>query len=115
MNYLNENVQEGDTIVYADFGGGSVVAVQFADNQVYFYNEDNWGVEEAYKAFGPNYEVAVTKDFIGNCSNRIWFVDNAYNSVTDEIFEGTGYNKVSEKDFFTKYHDYSYKIILLEK
>ena len=48
IKYLNENVKEGDTIVYADFGGGSVVAVQFADNQVYFYNADNWGVEEAY-------------------------------------------------------------------
>lgn len=115
IKYLNENVKEGDTIVYADFGGGSVVAVQFADNQVYFYNADNWGVEEAYKAFGPNYEVKVTKDFIDNCSNRVWFVDNIYNSVADEIFEGKGYNKVSEKDFSTKYHDYSYKIVLLEK
>lgn len=115
IKYLNENVKEEDTIVYADFGGGSVVAVQFADNQVYFYNADNWGVEEAYKAFGPNYEVKVTKDFIDNCSNRVWFVDNIYNSVADEIFEGKGYNKVSEKDFSTKYHDYSYKIVLLEK
>ena len=115
IKYLNENVKEGDTIVYADFGGGSEVAVQFADNQVYFYNADNWGVEEAYKAFGPNYEVKVTKDFIDNCSNRVWFVDNIYNSVADEIFEGKGYNKVSEKDFSTKYHDYSYKIVLLEK
>ena len=115
IKYLNENVKEGDTIVYADFGVGSVVAVQFADNQVYFYNADNWGVEEAYKAFGPNYEVKVTKDFIDNCSNRVWFVDNIYNSVADEIFEGKGYNKVSEKDFSTKYHDYSYKIVLLEK
>ena len=115
IKYLNENVKEGDTIVYADFGGGSVAAVQFADNQVYFYNADNWGVEEAYKAFGPNYEVEVTKDFIKNCSNRVWFVDNVYNSVTDEVFEETGYNKISEKNFFTKYHDYSYKIILLEK
>ena len=115
IKYLNENVKEGDTIVYADFGGGSVVAVQFADNQVYFYNADNWGVEEAYKAFGPNYEVKVTKDFIDNCSNRVWFVDNIYNSVAGEIFEGKGYNKVSEKDFSTKYHDYSYKIVLLEK
>lgn len=115
IKYLNENVKEGDTIVYADFGGGSVVAVQFADNQVYFYNADNWGVEEAYKAFGSNYEVKVTKDFIDNCSNRVWFVDNIYNSVADEIFEGKGYNKVSEKDFSTKYHDYSYKIVLLEK
>ncbi len=115
IKYLNENVKEGDTIVYADFGGGSVVAVQFADNQVYFYNADNWGVEEAYKAFGPNYEVKVTKDFIDNCSNRVWFVDNIYNSVADEVFEGKGYNKVSEKEFSTKYHDYSYKIVLLEK
>ena len=115
IKYLNENVKEGDTIVYADFGGGSVVAVQFADNQVYFYNADNWGVEEAYEAFGPNYEVKVTKDFIDSCSNRVWFVDNIYNSVADEIFEGKGYNKVSEKDFSTKYHDYSYKIVLLEK
>lgn len=115
IKYLNENVKEGDTIVYADFGGGSVVAMQFADNQVYFYNADNWGVEEAYKAFGPNYEVKVTKDFIDNCSNRVWFVDNIYNSVADEVFEGKGYNKVSEKEFSTKYHDYSYKIVLLEK
>ena len=115
IKYLNENIKEGDTIVYADFGGGSVVAVQFADNQVYFYNEDNWGVEDAYEAFGPNYEVKVNKDFIENCSKRIWFVDNANNSVTDEVFEGTDYNKISEKDFYTKYHDYSYKIILLEK
>lgn len=115
IKYLNENVKEGDTIVYADFGGGSVVAVQFADNQVYFYNADNWGVEEAYKAFGPNYEVKVTKNFIDNCSNRVWFVDNIYNSVADEVFEGKGYNKVSEKEFSTKYHDYSYKIVLLEK
>lgn len=42
-------------------------------------------------------------------------MDNIYNSVADEIFEGKGYNKVSEKDFSTKYHDYSYKIVLLEK
>lgn len=115
IKYLNENIQEGDTIVYADFGGGSVVAAHFENNQVYFYNADNWGVEEAYKAFGPNYEVCVTKDFVEDCSNRVWFVDNVYNSVADEVFEETGYNKISEKDFFTKYHDYSYKIILLEK
>ena len=84
IKYLNENVKEGDTIVYADFGGGSVVAVQVADNQVYFYNADNWGVEEAYKAFGPNYEVKVTKDFIDNDSNIGWVCENMYNSVTDE-------------------------------
>ena len=115
INYMKENIQEGDTIVYGDFGGGSVAAVHFAENQVYFYNKENWGVEEAYKAFGPNYEVEVTTDFIENCSNRIWVVDNAYGSVADELFENTDYKKVSEEQFFTKYHNYSYKITLMTK
>lgn len=115
IDYLNENVQNEDTIVYADFGGGSVVAVHFEDNQVYFYNEDNWGVEKAYEAFGPNYEVVVTRDFVDECSDRIWIIDDMYNSKSDKIFKGTEYNKVLEKEFTTKYHDYSYKIVLFEK
>ena len=115
IDYIIENIQESDMIVYGDFGGGSVVAAYFPENQVYFYNKDNWGVEEAYKAFGPNYEVKVTKDFIQECSNRIWVVDNAYGNVVEELFENTDYKIISEKEFFTKYHDYSYKITLVEK
>lgn len=115
IDYIIENIQESDMIVYGDFGGGSVVAAYFPENQVYFYNKDNWGVEEAYKAFEPNYEVKVTKDFIQECSNRIWVVDNAYGNVVEELFENTDYKIISEKEFFTKYHDYSYKITLVEK
>lgn len=115
INYMKENIKEGDTIVYGDFGGGSVTAVHFAENQVYFYNKDNWGVEEAYKAFGPNYEVKVTTDFIEDCSNRIWVVDSVYGSVAKELFEDTEYKTISEKEFFTKYYNYPYKITLVEK
>lgn len=115
IRYMKENIQEGDTIVYGDFGGGSVAAVHFAENQVYFYNKDNWGVEEAYKAFGPNYEVKVTTDFIEDCSDRIWIVDNAYGSVAEELFKDTQYEKISEEEFFTEYHDYTYKVTLVEK
>ena len=57
----------------------------------------------------------VTKDFIQECSNRIWVVDNAYGNVVEELFENTDYKIISEKEFFTKYHDYSYKITLVEK
>ena len=115
IKYLNENVKEGDTIVYADFGGGSVVAVQFADNQVYFYNADNWGVEEAYKAFGPNYDTVVNKDFAKKCSNRVWIIDDSDEKFYEDLFKGEGYNKVSEKEYSTKYHGYNYKIMLIEK
>ena len=115
IKYLNENVKEGDTIVYADFGGGSVVAVQFADNQVYFYNADNWGVEEAYKAFGPNYDTVVNKEFVKECSNRVWIVDDPNGKFYEDVFKEEGYNKVSEKVYYTKYHGYNYKIMLIEK
>ena len=115
IKYLNENVQDGDTIAFSNLGGGFVAAIHFVDNQVYFYNPENWGVEEAYKAFGPNYETCVTENFVDNCSNRVWVIDDPNGSFYEDVFESKEYNKVSEKEFFTKYHDYSYKIILLEK
>lgn len=115
MDYMKENIQEGDTIVFANLGGGFVAAIHFVDNQVYFYNADDWGVEEAYKAFDPNYETCVTKDFIENCSNRVWVIDDPNASAYEELFGDKDYNKVSEKEFFTKYHDYNYKITLIEK
>ena len=115
MNYIKENIQDGDTIAFSNLGGGFVAAIHFVDNQVYFYNPENWGVEEAYKAFGPNYETCVTKDFTENCSNRVWVIDNIDGSTFEELFEDKDYKKVSEKEFFTKYHDYNYKITLIEK
>ena len=115
IKYLNENVQDGDTIAFSNLGGGFVAAIHFVDNQVYFYNPENWGVEEAYKAFGPNYETCVTENFVDNCSNRVWVIDDPNGSFYEDVFESKEYNKVSEKEFFTKYHYYRYKIILLEK
>ena len=115
MKYIEENIQEGDTIAFSNLGGGFVAAIHFVDNQVYFYNPENWGVEEAYKAFGPNYETCVTKDFVQDCSNRVWVIDDINESIYEELFKDNNYKKVKEKEFFTKYHDYNYKITLIEK
>ena len=30
-----------------------VIAAIFKDNKQYFYNSENWPIEEAYKAYGP--------------------------------------------------------------
>ena len=98
-----------------DYGVGSVVVVNFEGNQKYFYNSQNWSVEEAYRAFEPNYETVITDDFIEECSNKIWIIDWAYGSLADNIDNDTEYNKISEKQFFTKYHNYEWKITLLEK
>ena len=112
---MKENIKEGDTIAFANLGGGFVLSIHFADNQVYFYNADNWGVEEAYKAFGPNYDTVVNKEFVKECSNRVWIVDDPNGKFYEDVFKEEGYNKVSEKEYYTKYHGYNYKIMLIEK
>ena len=33
----------------------------------------------------------------------------------EDVFKEEGYNKVSEKVYYTKYHGYNYKIMLIEK
>ena len=115
ISYMVENLQEGDTIVFTKIGVGSVIAVNFEENQKYFYNEENWGVEEAYRAFEPNYKTEITKDFLEECSDRIWVVDEAWGDAFEKIFDSTNYQKTSEEFFYTEYHDYAYKITLVEK
>ena len=113
--YMEENIQEGDNIVFTEIGVGSIPTIRFKQNQIYFYNEENWGVEEAYRVFEPNYNTEITKDFIDECSNRVWVIDGTWENETEKIFENTAYRKVSEKEFYTSYHNYNYRIILLEK
>lgn len=116
INYMIENIKAEDTVVYTDYGVGSVAANHCLESQVYFLNEPDWGIVEAYKAFGPNYETVITRDFMDKCSDRIWVIDNAYGSAADDLFsDETQYKKVSEKQFFTKYHNYMYKITLIER
>ena len=116
IEYMEENIKETDTVVYTDCGVGSVAANHCIESQVYFYNEPNWGVEEAYKAFGPNYETVVTKDFMEKCSDRIWVIDNAYGNAANDLYgDNEEYKIVSEEKFFTDYHDYNWKITLVER
>ena len=116
INYMKKNIHAGDTIVYKDYANsGAITAIYFKENQVYFYNEEDWGVTETYKAFGPNYEVHITKSFIEKCSNRVWVIDNVYGDAVEKIFDETEYQIISEEKFFTEYHDYSYKITLVQK
>ena len=115
LNYMQENVKEGETIVFTEVGVGSISAIHFKENQVYFYNEENWGVEEAYRAFEPNYSTVITKKFLENCSDRVWVVDTTWGNAVQKVFEDTDYEKISEKECYTKYHNYSYRITLMEK
>lgn len=113
--YMEKNLQDEESIIFTDIGVGSMPMIHFKDNQVYFYNEENWGVEEAYKAFEPNYKTEITKEFLDDCSNKIWVIDTTWGNAVEKIFDNIDYQRISEEIFYTEYHDYNYKITLIEK
>ena len=116
IKYLQENVQKEDTFVsdQTTFGTGSVVSVWFPDNKQYFYNPDNWHVEEAYKAFGPNFTTVTDTEFLNDLSDRVWIIDNSDKAIYNNTFKDD-FDIVSEKLIWTGYHGYCYEILLVER
>lgn len=70
IEYLKENIKEGDVLVYNNIGNGSIFASNFLNNKQYFYNPEDWGVVEAYKVWAPQMETYITKDFLENCKRK---------------------------------------------
>lgn len=118
IEYLKSNLQEGDVILYPSIGNGSVLAVNFPEYKQYFFNVGNWGVEEAYKAFGPGMDTYVTTDFLSDpeCQGRIWVVTSGeFPNFFDETFNNDNYKLISHEAFYTKYRGIEYQIHLVEK
>ena len=117
IGYLQENLQPEDVIIYSNINNGGVIATLFEDNQQYFLNLENWSIEEAYKAYAPQMgvintiEQAIEKAGEG----RIFIVDTGDLSLYYKIENDERYKTVSTKKFETKYHDYVYNMIILEK
>ena len=114
IQYMKENIQKDDILVY-NFAGSGFVMTAFFDNKQIFYNPENWGVEEAYKAFGENFKVSVDETFLDECEGRIWIIDNKNKDVYNKLFNNEKYTLVSDEFFETDYENYEYDIILVEK
>lgn len=115
IEYLKENIQEGDVLVYSNIGNGSIFASHFKENKQYFYNGENWGVEEAYKAWAPQMETYVTTDFLEKCTGRVWIIDSQDNGFYNELFNNENFKFVSTEYFDTPYQNYIYNITLVER
>ena len=115
IEYLKENVQDGDVFVYNEVGSGFVCASIFTDKKQYFYNKEDWGVEEAYKAWAPQLETCVTTEFLENCTGRIWVIGSWNNSCFEELFDNENFKLISNEYFNTKYQNYQYNITLVER
>lgn len=116
IEYIKENIQENDIIVYSNIGNGGVIAAFFPENKQYFYNGQHWDVEEAYKAYGPGMETIYDyNDILRDYHGRIWLIDSEYMGLWDE-FPKEGITILKDaKRFDTKYQNYIYNIMLLEK
>ena len=115
IEYLKENIEEGDVLVYRNIGNGSVFASNFKNNKQYFYNPEDWGIVEAYKAWAPQMETYITTEFLEKCEGRIWIIDSEDNGFFNELFNNKEYKHISTEVFQTKYRAYTYNITLVEK
>lgn len=117
ISYLKENVKEDDIIVFdeSNFGTGSVVSLNFTNNKQFYYNPEDWGVEEAYKAFGNQLKIYTNKDFLNECTGRVWIIDNENSDYFNRVFNNNSFKEISRKVIKTGYEDYTYNMILVER
>ena len=115
IEYLKNNIQSSDIIIYSDIGIGSVIASNFRDNQQYFYNPENWDVEEAYKAYAPQMKTLIELSSLDAYIGRIWLIDAQPLALYNDIFKGENYVLISIQTFETAYQNYLYHIELIER
>ena len=125
IDFIKNNIQENDVIVYPGIGTGAIMSAKFPQYKQYFYNAEDWGVEEAYKAFGPAMQTYTTDDFLNDeeCQGRIWLVLDFYKvDYFNEKFNNDNYRVLAKKQYFTKYNkekaqnkETEYNIYLIEK
>lgn len=116
IEYLKENLQNGDIMMYADMGNGGVVATKLDNTKQYFVNLGHWSIEEAYKAYAPQMGVVTTPEEAEQQSKgRIFIIDTGDLKLYNEIKNDNNYKTVSIKKFEAKYHNYTYNMVILEK
>lgn len=114
--YIQEEITLDDIIIYSNIGNGGVVAAYFPANKQYFLNFDHWDVEEAYKAYGPGMETVTDWNFLKNYTGRIWLIDSEDMGLYQDNFPKENTKILKEtKRIDTKYHDYIYNVMLIEK
>lgn len=120
-DYLEENLQEGDMIVFSDVGVGGVVTSMFPEYRSVFLCDPTWNVDEAYKAYAPGMEIVHNLgdshdwEFLKEYTGRICLV-HAADMWIYEVLPKENIKIIKDKEqIYTKYHDYSYGVMILEK
>ena len=120
VTYIDSQIQDGDIVIYSNAINGAVVTTEISqkhDNISYFYDKENWNVEEAYKAFAPYMEIKDTlNEILDNYSGRVCIIEAGNtHDLLNEIAEKYNINKIEDRQFTNKYKNYQYTIELIEK
>ncbi len=112
INYVRDDIQENDIILMNNNLKGFVISVNFPDNRAYFYDEENWNCEKAYRAFSTDFNTVYNLDFLEDYKGRIWVTND---SVLKQIQDRYDVNLIKHDTFDTEYRNYQYSISLIEK
>lgn len=116
IEYLKENLQPEDIMIYSSVGNGGVVATFLNQNQQYFINLGHWSIEEAYKAYSPQMGIAYTaQEAMEKSKGRIFIIDTADLALYNTIENKEEYKEIGRQRFDTKYEGYTFNIVILEK
>lgn len=115
INYIKENIQDGDIIIYNRVNM-AILNTYFPNNDQYFLNFEHWGVHEAYKAFAPSMKVVEDWSFLDTISGRIWLVDSEGDSFVYDNIDRDVVKVLKERECIkVDYHGYQYDVTLVEK
>jgi len=115
FTYLKENIQEGDAFLSVNELNAFILVTNFPENTFYFWDESDWNVEEAYKAFGKRMQGIENLDEIKEVTGRIWVLDSRNDHLLEKIQEQYDIKVIERKEYDTKYHGCQYTYTLIEK
>lgn len=110
--FLEDNLQPGDIIVFDDFSAFSI-AVKYQKVQTYYYNVWGWDIEDAYKAFGKNVVITRNLDELKDYKGRIWLLGSG--AAYDKVMNYSGSKEISRVYIQYTYYNNSKDMILIDK
>lgn len=115
FNYIASEIKNDDIILYGNEGSGFVIATNYPDNKSYFWDQQNWHTEEAFKAFGKDMQTIYNLDALKDYHGRIWIINATNYAILDSMKQQYEINLIMQKGFSTKYKNFQYTISLVEK
>lgn len=107
VEYLKDNIEKDDIIIYYSLERGSVFTANFPKIKQFLYNETWWPIE-SYKAYSPILTRIHSLSFLNNHQGIVWIIDDSDGRLSYQISSSMNVTILDQKTFYTAYQKYSY-------